>query len=351
MVPVVPAERRPEPQVIAPLPAAETTGSVAPEADDAPKAKPIGNAEVAEIQRKLTSMQIFDGAVDGLYGPRTARAIKRFEELTGMKPRGELTQAVLEAIRAAPVILPQRQVEALPKPDPLPEAKPAPAAVQPEPEADVTFRAAADAPTQKAELEPLPAPAPLQLVAAPKAEAKPQATRREIPGTPQEAFDLAVQTAGEAIDTIIEGVQSVAMTTPPKRTPAAAQPYAAARPAAAAEPEAELLTASIEQPKVGVPLAMPREPEAKSSDDVAVLDTDARPEDIMPPFSVSDPVIVAKVQRGLASLGFLHGPADGIAGEATAKAIRNFEVYYNYKVTGRISPELLDLLVQNGAAI
>jgi peptidoglycan hydrolase-like protein with peptidoglycan-binding domain len=105
------------------------------------------------------------------------------------------------------------------------------------------------------------------------------------------------------------------------------------------------------EPKVGVALAIPEETTAKSSDDVAVLDTEAKPEELMPPFSVSDPQIVAKVQRGLASLGFLHGPADGVAGEATAKAIRNFEVYYNYKVTGRISPELLDLLVQNGAAI
>ncbi len=71
----------------------------------------------------------------------------------------------------------------------------------------------------------------------------------------------------------------------------------------------------------------------------------------MPPFSVTDPDIVTRVQRGLASLGFLHGPPDGVAGAATAKAVRNFEVYFNYKVTGRISPELLDLLVRNGASI
>ena len=57
------------------------------------------------------------------------------------------------------------------------------------------------------------------------------------------------------------------------------------------------------------------------------------------------------MQRGLASLGFLHGEIDGVAGEATAKAIRNFEVYYNYNVTGRITPELVNLLVQNGAVI
>jgi peptidoglycan hydrolase-like protein with peptidoglycan-binding domain len=67
--------------------------------------------------------------------------------------------------------------------------------------------------------------------------------------------------------------------------------------------------------------------------------------------SATDPKVVGAVQRGLASLGFLHGEIDGVAGEATAKALRNFEVYYNYNVTGRITPELVNLLVQNGAVI
>jgi peptidoglycan hydrolase-like protein with peptidoglycan-binding domain len=61
--------------------------------------------------------------------------------------------------------------------------------------------------------------------------------------------------------------------------------------------------------------------------------------------------LVSKVQRGLASLGFLHGTTDGVAGESTARAIRNFEVYYNYEVTGEVSPELVDLLVNAGASI
>jgi len=60
---------------------------------------------------------------------------------------------------------------------------------------------------------------------------------------------------------------------------------------------------------------------------------------------------VAAVQRGLNSLGFLHAPADGTAGEATAKAIRNFEVYFNYNVTGRVTRQLVELLEQNGAVI
>ena len=61
--------------------------------------------------------------------------------------------------------------------------------------------------------------------------------------------------------------------------------------------------------------------------------------------------LIRKVQLGLASLGFLQGKIDGVAGEATAKAIRNFEVYYNYKVTGVVSIELVDLLIEAGAKI
>jgi peptidoglycan hydrolase-like protein with peptidoglycan-binding domain len=352
IIPVVPATRHKKPQLITPIASQETTGSVNPAAEVEPK--PIGRAEVTEIQRKLHSMQIYDGAIDGLYGPQTARAIKTFEERSGKQPKGKVTLELLEAVRSAPVILPEPAVEPLPTPDPLPEARTPAAAVEalpmaePEPaeEATTEFRAVADKPTVEANLEPLPAPAPLQLAAEPVAKAK----RRAMPDTPEEALDLVVDTAGQAFETIADGVQSLGMTTPPKKKPKVEvrpAPGAAATPVAEADP---IQTASID-PQVGVPLAMPEEAEAKSSDDVAVLDTDAKPEELMPPFSVTDPVLVAKVQRGLASLGFLYGPADGVAGEATAKAIRNFEVYYNYKVTGRISPELLDLLVQNGASI
>ena len=42
---------------------------------------------------------------------------------------------------------------------------------------------------------------------------------------------------------------------------------------------------------------------------------------------------------------------DGVAGEATAKAIRNFEEFYNYKETGQATPQLLQLLLQKGATI
>jgi peptidoglycan hydrolase-like protein with peptidoglycan-binding domain len=61
--------------------------------------------------------------------------------------------------------------------------------------------------------------------------------------------------------------------------------------------------------------------------------------------------VVSAIQRGLNSLGFLHAKVSGVADEATAKAIRNFEVYFNYNVTGRVTKQLVGLLEQNGAVI
>lgn len=371
--PVIPAAR-PDRTGLKALPAVEsprtetTTGSIAA-ADE-----PIGNTEVFEMQRKLQMLSLFDGTIDGYYGPQTARAIKKFEQLNGLKPTGMLTAEILELIRKAPVgqapaAAPLPVPEPVPATDALPRVTTQPLAAAPaEPE---TLPAVM--PQTTTTVRPLPAPAPLATAVA----AKPQPVAaiapapiktpmgRELPETPQAAFNLAVDTAGDAIDTIISGVQSVAMTTRPEpqvvaepetRRPVLAQPVTVgtATPAEtlpqASGPEATAVALARPVAVPGQPLVV-AEPETGAVPEVPVLDTEAKPEDLMPPFSVTDPVIVAKVQRGLASLGFLHGPADGVAGEATAKAIRNFEVYYNYKVTGRISPELLDLLVQNGASI
>jgi peptidoglycan hydrolase-like protein with peptidoglycan-binding domain len=356
--PVVPAVRREKLQSVPQLTTAETTGSVETSADR------IDNADVSEIQRKLKSLQLYDGSIDGLYGPRTARAIRKFEERLGLRPRGELTRELLEAVRRAPLGLAEPEVEPLPTPDPLPEvtvpvmeAAPSASAEPPEaagPSVNVIERAIAVAATESV-LEPLAEPEPLVVDLD---GTEPPRLRRQFPETPQQAMNMAVDTAGEAIETIIEGVQSIAMTPPPKKRPASASSFAspergrgAVATKAVTGDDTAIETASINTPRVGVPFASADARESEPPAEIAVLDTEARPEDLMPAFSVTDPVIVSKVQRGLASLGFLHGPADGIAGEATAKAIRNFEVYYNYKVTGRITPELLDLLVQNGASI
>ncbi|OEO30936.1 hypothetical protein VW23_018840 [Devosia insulae DS-56] len=355
---------------------------------------PIGNKEVFEVQRKLERLQLFTGTVDGYYGPQTARALKKFEEQRGLKPTGELTRDIIEMVLAAPLSTPAAQPVA-PAPAPAVE-KPAAAVVQ-KPAAVVTLPKVEVAPVAaelpkaeqlKAE-QPKPEqqrtdavkPQSLAVMEQPKplvadietgsiALAK-QATGntvlgRPVPKSPEAALEMAAETAGDAISTIVNGVQSMTMTTAPKVLPKkpVVQQFAAesnalstaeAAPPVALVPKAAVerteLAALPDKPQVGVPLKIEEPAPPAPGEAIAVLDTEATPEQLMAPFSVTDPVIVAKVQRGLGSLGFLHGPADGVAGEATAKAIRNFEVYFNYKVTGRISPELLDLLVDNGAAI
>lgn len=333
------------------------------------QSSPIGNKDVFEVQRKLERLQLFTGTVDGYYGPQTARALKKFEELRGLKPTGELTRGTIEMVLAAPLSTPEAKPVA-------PVAAPA-APVQQRPAATVTLPTLQSAPVEAelpaankvrpqslAEIEqpkPLISNIETGSITPVKRTKSNTVLGRAIPQTPEAALEMAADTAGDAINTIIDGVQSMAMTTEPQVKPTkqqfVAQPKALST--AEAAPQIALVPKSAERtevaalpdnPQVGVPLQIEEAP-PQPGEAIAVLDTEATPDQIMAPFSVTDPVIVAKVQRGLGSLGFLHGPADGVAGEATAKAIRNFEVYFNYKVTGRISPELLDLLLDNGAAI
>jgi peptidoglycan hydrolase-like protein with peptidoglycan-binding domain len=344
---------------------------------DTAAAGPIGNADVIEVQRKLEMLKLFSGKIDGFYGPQTARAIKKFEELNGLKPKGELTIGMVELVRKAPLSLaePKEQPTALTIEQPAVEAAPEtvvlPKKLSVPVETDLPAALPANTgvrvrPDSLAALKPLDEPKPLAMEietgSIAKAEKPAAATLlgRPVPETPEAALEMAAETAGDAIDTIISGVETVAMTKPGKRVAAVQQFVSEVASLGPAETAAPLelpadkavadLAALPEKPQVGVPLNLEEAP-AKPGEAIAVLDTPATPDEIMRPASVSDPVFVAKVQRGLASLGFLHGPADGVAGEATAKAIRNFETYFNYDTTGRISPELLDLLIENGAVI
>jgi peptidoglycan hydrolase-like protein with peptidoglycan-binding domain len=322
---------------------------------------PIGNADVFEAQRRLEMLKLFTGTIDGYYGPQTARAIRKFEELQGLKPTGELTADIVERIKNAPLSaadpLPAAIAPAVvAEPAPVAEEKAAVTVTLPQveaPKVENDLPAAKPVATSDEAVKPqtlalLAQPAPLTSdlktgsIGSPrKVEAK--ALGRQLPDTPEEALEMAADTAGEAIETIISGVQTVAM-----NTPGAATPYAADD-GTSLTTSKTVAEASPDNPQVGIPLKIEEEP-TKPGTQIAELTTAATPEEISP-ISATDPVFVAKVQRGLASLGFLHGPADGVAGEATAKAIRNFEVYFNYNVTGRMSPELLDLLTENGAAI
>ena len=345
-VPVIPKMRPKSFAVEAPVAAPAKLAS-APAAAEATAAGPIGNKDVFEVQRKLATLNLFAGEVDGYYGPQTAAAIRKFEESKGLKPMGQLTREVMDAIlaaAAAPVI----NVPAVPAKQPLPALSDEPVTVNlPQVKAAPVEK---DLPTATRPTQSLAEITHAKPLTAAKNTAS-TLLGRPVPSSPEAALEMATETASEALDTIVDGVQSMAMSDPPAKP---TQNFAATtKPLTATTTDApaptQKLAALPDGPQVGVPLKIEEDP-PKPGEAIAVLDTDATPDEVRA-ISVTDPVVVAKVQRGLASLGFLHGPADGVAGSATAKAIRNFEVYFNYKVTGRITAELLDLLVENGAVI
>jgi peptidoglycan hydrolase-like protein with peptidoglycan-binding domain len=60
---------------------------------------------INDIQRELTRRGYYEGAVDGLYGPRTDGAIRDFEQAAGFKPSTEPNEALLQAIIRSPAKL------------------------------------------------------------------------------------------------------------------------------------------------------------------------------------------------------------------------------------------------------
>ncbi len=62
-----------------------------------------------------------------------------------------------------------------------------------------------------------------------------------------------------------------------------------------------------------------------------------------------DQELVRMVQTGLSRLGFLHSEISGRFDAETARAIRKFEVYNNFRVTGELTPDLIDVLMAAGA--
>jgi peptidoglycan hydrolase-like protein with peptidoglycan-binding domain len=57
----------------------------------------------ADIQRELSRRGFFDGATDGVYGPKTDAAIRDFEHAAGLRPSTEVNEALLQSILQSPV--------------------------------------------------------------------------------------------------------------------------------------------------------------------------------------------------------------------------------------------------------
>lgn len=51
-----------------------------------------------------------------------------------------------------------------------------------------------------------------------------------------------------------------------------------------------------------------------------------------------------QVQAALTAYGYYSGPIDGIIGSASRTALSKFQADYSLKVTGTITPEVLDAM-------
>ncbi|UYN99677.1 MAG: peptidoglycan-binding protein [Devosia sp.] len=319
-----PAAQRPEPAPAAaslpaiaetvaqpqPAPVVETTGSVGPQVIPD---RPVGNTEVFAVQKRLAELNLFQGTVDGYYGPKTAEAIRAFEQRNGLQPNGALNPSIVEAIlssdasgrMAAQAVQPQAVVQPAPQPVAQPvQVQIASTAVQPAP---VVVQQPVAQPQQDVVVARLPALSPAE-----------------------QALDQVAQSAANTLDSIVAAVDG--SRTPP--TQMANPPIPTANVAAATQP--------IPAP---VPAAAPAAAEVAP---VAAARTNPSQTAVMP---ATDTELVTRIQRGLASLGFFRAAIDGKPGPETARAIREFENFYSYRQTGQVKPDLVDLLVQAGATI
>ncbi len=98
--PVVAATEAPTATVPRPRPADPTPVKAAP-----PPGPRAPGEIITDIQRELVRRGFYDGAVDGLYGPKTDGAIRDFEQTAGLKPSPEPNEALLAAITRSPAKL------------------------------------------------------------------------------------------------------------------------------------------------------------------------------------------------------------------------------------------------------
>jgi peptidoglycan hydrolase-like protein with peptidoglycan-binding domain len=81
-----------------------------------------GSRRVREVQRRLRDAGYRAGPVDGLYGPRTERAVRRFQRQAGLAVDAVAGRRTLRALRTRG----DTALQPRPAPAPLPAALPAP---------------------------------------------------------------------------------------------------------------------------------------------------------------------------------------------------------------------------------
>jgi peptidoglycan hydrolase-like protein with peptidoglycan-binding domain len=118
--PAVPGPRARTVEATPVAPATPAKSAVAPAAQPVKPAAPatarLPGEIITDIQRELARRGFFDGAVDGIYGPKTDGAIRDFEHAAGIKASPEPSEALLQAILRAPVRVARATGTAAPRP-------------------------------------------------------------------------------------------------------------------------------------------------------------------------------------------------------------------------------------------
>jgi peptidoglycan hydrolase-like protein with peptidoglycan-binding domain len=71
-------------------------------AADAPAEIALAWAEVLEVQKRLVSVGINPGPLDGIVGPRTMGGVERYEELHGRPVTGRVDRRLLKLLQQDP---------------------------------------------------------------------------------------------------------------------------------------------------------------------------------------------------------------------------------------------------------
>ncbi|MEW6254984.1 MAG: peptidoglycan-binding domain-containing protein [Pseudomonadota bacterium] len=140
----------PAPSAAAPAGSDGLAALLPPASLPAPK---VPSPVVADIQRELARRGFYDGAVDGLSGPRTEAGVRAFEQAARLKvSSGEPTEAVLAELRRVPT------VQAAPAPSTVSPAAPAASQVATRPPASAPAAMSAQPGTARAMLPPAAVP-------------------------------------------------------------------------------------------------------------------------------------------------------------------------------------------------
>jgi peptidoglycan hydrolase-like protein with peptidoglycan-binding domain len=109
--PLMPRSEAPAAAAPAPAPQKMTTGSLVgsapPAAAPAPAREPQQPVApkrsqlLSDIQKELARLGYYDGTVDGLTGPKTAAAIRAYEQAAKQKLTGEPSEALLKSLKSA----------------------------------------------------------------------------------------------------------------------------------------------------------------------------------------------------------------------------------------------------------